>query len=312
MADEEPSGPDLLEAQQEHQVRDLVRRATEVDAVAPVSEQALHRLTGSSDTDHVLWTADGAVVGYAGVEPGHGEHPAMVEVAVDPAHRGRGIGRALVSEALARGGAGTRVWAHGDLPAARAVAARLGLRSVRELLQLRRPLDVPELPQVRTPDGVTLRTYAGPRDDADLLRVNAAAFDWHPEQGAWTQREIEERVAESWFDPAGLFVAEDAATGEMLGFHWTKVHAAMPAREADGVAAEPAIGEVYVVAIAPAAQGRGLGRVLTVAGLRYLRDRGLGSVLLYTEADNESALHTYGRLAFERFHVDVAYAGGEG
>ncbi|MFD4295173.1 mycothiol synthase [Rhodococcus sp. NPDC058532] len=304
MTDEAPRGFDHLDSLQEKQIRDLIDRAAGVDGTEPVSEQAVHRLSGRSDTEHLLWTVDGAVVGYAGVEPAHGEHPAMVEAVVDPGHRGRGIGRALVSAALRRGGPGTRVWAHGDLPAARAVASRLGLTPARELLQLRRRLDAPPLPDVPVPDGVTLRTYAGPGDDAGLLRVNAAAFDWHPEQGSWTQREIDERVAEPWFDPAGLFVAADSVTGEMLGFHWTKVH--------DASGADPAIGEVYVVAIAPSAQGRGLGRLLTVAGLRYLRDRGLGSVLLYTEADNTSALHTYDRLAFERFHVDVAYAGYEG
>ncbi|MGW5076715.1 mycothiol synthase [Rhodococcus sp. NPDC004095] len=294
----------LLSEEQELQIRALLTRATAADGTEPLSEQAVHRLSGRSDSEHLLWTVDGTVVGYAGLEPAHGEHPAMVEAAVHPEHRGRGIGRELVSAALRRGGPGTRVWAHGDLPAARAVAARLGLTPARELLQLRRRLDAPALPEVPVPDGVILRTYAGASDDPELLRVNAAAFDWHPEQGSWTQREIDERVAESWFDPAGLFVAEDTATGEMLGFHWTKVHA-----ETD---TDPAIGEVYVVAIAPAAQGRGLGRLLTVAGLRYMRDRGLGAVLLYTEADNESALHTYDRLAFERYHVDVAYAGGEG
>lgn len=299
----------LLDAEQESQVRELAARASATDGTDPLSEQALHRLGGRSDTSHLLSTLDDRIVGYAGVEPAHDGHPAMVEVVVDPAHRGRGIGRDLVSSALERGGVGTRVWAHGDLPAARAVASRLGLTAARELLQLRRPLDAPALPEVTVPDGITLRTYAGPGDDADLLRVNAAAFDWHPEQGAWTQREIDERVAEPWFDPAGLFIAEDAVTGEMLGFHWTKVHPATVSPDGPG---EPAIGEVYVVAVSPAAQGRGLGRLLTVAGLRYLRDRGLGSVLLYTEADNTAALHTYYRLAFERYHVDVAYAGEVG
>ncbi|MBM7458138.1 mycothiol synthase [Rhodococcus coprophilus] len=282
-------------------VRDLIGRADAVDGTAPVSEQVIHSLTRDGDALHLVEVSDDVVVGYANLVPGHDEHPAMAEVVVDPGHRGRGLGGELVEAALTAGGDGARVWAHGDLPAARAVAHRLGLTGVRELLQLRRPLDVPALPAVEVPDSIVLRTYRGPSDDAELLRVNAAAFAWHPEQGRWAEVDVEERRAEAWFDPEGLFLAFDAAEPDvLLGFHWTKVH---PATETDD-----ALGEVYVVGIDPSAQGRGLGRLLTLAGLHHLRDRGLRTVLLYVEGDNTAALNTYGKLGFERFHVDVAYA----
>jgi tyrosyl-tRNA synthetase len=60
------------------------------------------------------------------------------------------------------------------------------------------------------------------------------------------------RMAEPWFDPSGLLVA-DSDEG-LLAFHWTKQHS-------------PELGEVYVVGIDPAAQGQGLGKLLTLAGL---------------------------------------------
>ncbi|ORL11599.1 mycothiol synthase [Prescottella equi] len=283
-------------------VRAMIARATVADGTAPISEQAVHALAADGPSRHLVCTVENRPVGYAHLEPGHGDHPAMAEVVVDPAERGAGVGGRLVAAVLEAGGPGTRVWAHGNLPAAVAVARRLGLTGARELLQLRRSLATPDLPDVVVPDGVALRTYRGSEDDAELLRVNAAAFAWHPEQGTWTQREIDERRAEPWFDPAGLFLAfpSEGDTNRLLGFHWTKVHA-----PENG---DPALGEVYVVGIDPDAQGRGLGRVLTLAGLHHLRDRGLGTVLLYVEGDNTAALHTYERLGFERFHVDVAYA----
>ncbi|MFF3227682.1 mycothiol synthase [Nocardia suismassiliense] len=284
-------------------VRQLLERATATDGVAPVSEQGVLSLSAGDDPSvrHLLAVRDDVVTGYANLVPAHGEHPAMAEVAVDPPARGHGIGTELVAAALTEGGPGTRVWAHGNLPAAKAVSARLGLATARELWQMRRPLATSELPQVATRGGVTIRTYAGAADDAELLRVNNAAFAWHPEQGGWTARDIEARRAEPWFDPKGLFLATDTAhPGRVLGFHWTKVH----------YDETPAVGEVYVVGIDPAAQGRGLGRLLTLVGLHYLRDRGLTEVLLYTEADNTSAVHTYTRLGFTPAHVDVAYAAG--
>ncbi|WP_280488743.1 mycothiol synthase [Nocardia farcinica] len=280
-------------------VRELLAAASAADGVAPVSEQAVLSLGEPGAARHLLAEQDGELAGYANLVPAHGDHPAMAEAAVAPARRGRGIGTALVREALAAGGADARVWAHGDRPAAKAVAARLGLRTARELWQMRRSLATPQLPELVVPDGIILRTYAGPADDAELLRVNNAAFDWHPEQGGWTERDIAVRRAESWFDPAGLFLATDtAAPDRVLGFHWTKVHADE----------QPPVGEVYVVGIDPAAQGRGLGRLLTLAGLHHLRERGLGGVLLYTEADNTAAVNTYTKLGFAPAHVDVAYA----
>ncbi|MFC4124526.1 mycothiol synthase [Nocardia rhizosphaerae] len=289
---------DRVEPEVATRIRALLDRANTADGVAPVSEQVVLSLADTdSATRHLLAERDGELVGYANLVAAHGEHPAMVEVAVDPSARRAGIGTDLVRVALAEGGTGTRVWAHGDLPAAKALATRLDLVTARELWQMRRSLATPELPELTVPDDLLLRTYQGPVDDAELLRVNNAAFAWHPEQGGWTERDIAARRAESWFDPAGLFLAFDVADpARLLGFHWTKVHQdAAPA------------GEVYVVGIDPPAQGRGLGRLLTSAGLRYLRDRGSAEVLLYTEADNVAAVHTYTRLGFAPAHIDVAY-----
>ncbi|NKY47381.1 mycothiol synthase [Nocardia cerradoensis] len=303
---------------------DLVERANAADAVAPISEQAVLSVTASGPaghdsadagtdapvgrTRHLAVERDGELVAYANLVPAHGDHPAMAEAVVDPRVRGRGIGATLVAAALEAGGPGARIWAHGNLAPARAVAGRLGLTVARELWQMRRALtQAPdgdqatiELPELKVPADIVLRTYAGPADDAEILRVNNAAFDWHPEQGGWTEAEIAVRRAAPWFDPKGLFIAADPADPtHILGFHWTKVHE--PDETSD------AVGEVYVVAIDPAAQGRGLGRVLTLAGLHYLRDRGLGAVILYTEADNTAAVHTYTRLGFETAHIDAAY-----
>ena len=161
---------------------------------------------------------------------------------------------------------------------------------------MRRPLN--DLPEVTIPDGVRIATYSGPADDAELLRVNNAAFAWHPEQGGWTAADIDERRGESWFDPEGIFLAIDETTGKLLGFHWTKVH-------------NTDLGEVYVVGVDPAAQGRGLGAALTLVGLHHLAGAltasSQPSVMLYVEADNSAAVKTYSRLGFDVSSVDAAY-----
>ncbi|MCG5431280.1 mycothiol synthase [Mycobacterium sp. MYCO198283] len=295
---------DALSDAQRERVTEVIAAARDTDGVAPVGEQVLRALR-TQHTAHLLATDGNDVVGYLNLAAADGDDPAMAELVVHPAARRRGTGTALLRAALARGGPGTRAWAHGTLPAARGLAAALDLVAVRELLQMRRPLS--ELPPVDEPAGVMLRTYRGPEDDAELLRVNNAAFAWHPEQGGWTDADLDERRGEPWFDPDGLFLAFDRDTGALLGFHWTKVHT-VPRGDVRG----PALGEVYVVGVDPAAQGRRLGHYLTLVGLHHLATvlapADDPTVMLYVESDNAAAVRTYQRLGFTVFAVDTAYA----
>ena len=292
----------------ERRIQELIAAARKADGVAPVGDQVLRELSHDR-TRHLLALDGDSVVGYLDLAPATDEAPAMAEVVVHPQWRRRGIGSAMARTALAEGGSGTRIWAHGNLEPARATAKAIGLTPARELLQMRRPLT--NLPPVTIPAGVRVCTYRGPDDDAELLRVNNAAFAWHPEQGGWTAADIAERRGEPWFDAAGLFMAFDEETGGLLGFHWTKVHNA-GGRERSDSGSGPGLGEVYVVGVDPAAQGRGIGAALTLVGLHHLAQRLSGAdqaaVMLYVEADNSAAVNTYQRLGFEVSNIDVAYA----
>jgi mycothiol synthase len=111
-----------------------------------------------------------------------------------------------------------------------------------------------------------------------------------------TQRDLDDRKAEPWFDPNGFFLAVRDEDGTIAGFHWTKVHR----RER--------LGEVYVVGVSPGAQGAGLGRALTATGLRHLAyDRGLPTAMLYVDADNGPAVAVYERLGFTVHETDLMY-----
>lgn len=312
-------------------VRETALAAAVVDGRVPLSEQFLrdlgrsrpglwHLLAGGTAPEARIDTAPAARIagepeapidtapeaGIDAVAPADGIAgyaqlaEAVAELVVHPGHRRRGIGTALVQALLDREPA-VRVWAHGNLPAAAALARRFGLAKVRELWQMRRTPAAGPLPDLEPPQGVRIRPFVVGSDEAEFLRVNNAAFDWHPEQGGWTVEQMREREAEPWFDAEGFLLAEEEGQGgALLGYHWTKVH--------PPGAGEPAMGEVYVLGVDPAAHGRGLGRVLTLAGLHHLRERGLDTVLLYVEADNAPAVRVYEKLGFAVHTADVVYA----
>lgn len=309
-----------LEPAQVAEVGALCDTAAAADGVQPLSEHVrLHLRHGGEERRdrHVLAERRSGIVGYAHLDPTDPVAGPVAELVVHPDHRRHGVGRDLLAAAIgaARGETGTdrlRLWAHGGHPAAWPLAKRFGFTEGRRLEQWQRPLD-DDLPPVPLPEGVRLRSFRVGEDEPAWLELNARAFADHPEQGGWTRRDLEARLAEPWFDPDGFLLAVNRPGGRgtperLIGFHWTKVHGS---RDAAGAAhGHDPIGEVYVVGVDPDHQGRGLGRSLTLAGLRWLAGRGLARAMLYVEGDNAAAQATYRALGFRHWDTDVMFYRG--
>jgi len=282
----------------------LAAAAAAADGVGPLSDQTvLHvRHGGDPGARNLLLWRGGGLAGFAHLDAAAGPAGARSgELVVHPGHRRLGLGRMLVEAVTAEaGGRPVALWAHGDLPAAAALAAGTGLTRTRALWRMSRSLRAP-LAEPRLAGGISVRTFIPGQDEPAWVALNDRAFAAHPEQGRWTIQDIDEREREPWFDPAGFFLAE--LDGRMVGFHWTKIHPAGPAPGSGPV------GEVYVIGVDPAGQGSGLGRALTLVGLRYLRDRGLDEVMLYVEESNPAAIGLYESLGFARAGTDVMYGG---
>lgn len=294
-------------------VRALLRNAEAADGVEPISEAARLDLRAAAVADNgprevrhlVVMGPGGSIDGYARLDLRAAATGAAVsEFAIAPTARNQGNGASLLDAQLrisGRYGAALRAWAHGDLPAAAALARRVDLSRDRVLWQIARPLGGSDgLPERALPPGITLRTFVVGADESAWLAVNNRAFADHPEQGRWTVNDVLARESEPWFDPAGFLLAV-RPDGSIAGFHWTKVRGGTP-----GGAAAP-IGEVYVLGVDPSAQGLRLGPALTVAGLKYLQQRGIERVILYVDDSNPAARATYRKLGFADVRADVQY-----
>lgn len=210
---------------------------------------------------------------------------AELDLVVDPARRGQGIGSAALNQVLADTSGSLSTWVHGTNPAADAVLSRAGFEPVRTLLKMTAPIDV-DVPgpnwHPHVPAGYTLRAFRL-EDSTAWLALNARVFAEHPEQGRLTEDDLTARLDEPWFE-AENFLLLFADSTELVGYCWLKV--------AGGE------GEIYVIGVAPELAGQGLGATLLDAGLERLADiaRANGDirhVSLFVEADNARAIHLY-------------------
>ncbi|WP_145943701.1 mycothiol synthase [Corynebacterium glyciniphilum] len=293
------------------QIRSLLSAVEEADGVPAYSEAFLRSIeVGEDGYRHLTAEVDGQLVGVVSVNPSY-----VAELAVHPDARRRGVATGMLRE-IGRHLDVERqlsVWSHGDLESARNFADGRRARTVRELLKMsvdctdadRRATLLAGRDEAKATverEGLTVLDYPAACEafgvehvDTEWLRVNNEAFAWHPEQGGWDLGKLEEARSTDWFDPNGvIFLFDDR---ECLGFHWTKRPGGDPH------------GEVYVVCLADAARGRGLGGPVTLLGIGYLLDGGADAVDLYVEGDNVPAVATYRRLGFDVVHRDVVYRG---
>jgi mycothiol synthase len=297
-----PGGPEELAAA--HRLADAALAA---DGHPSVGDAVWRDLEHPARSGLGLLAIDGGTsVGYlhAAADGGTVERATTISLVVHPAHRGAGVGEALVQRAVESlaGPAGApnhlQLWIFGAGDGADQFASRVGFTRERELRQMRVPLPLAAEPSPRWPEGVTVRSFEPGRDEQAWLEVNNRSFAADPDQSGWDETMLRERMEEGWFDPAGFLLAFDGRA--LAGFCWTKVH------PADAREPEP-LGEIYVIGADPDRQGAGLGRSLVVAGLASLSARGVHTGMLFVDAANEPAVRLYEKLGFTTARVDRAY-----
>jgi mycothiol synthase len=261
--------------------------------------------------DFVLAELDGEAIAFAGqdwVDTRDGaSRTYRVWGAVDPAYRGRGIGRALLrdNERRARALAAThdveRARVFGSFAAEGRPAARLleaaGYEIERWFFEMTRP-SLDGLVDVPLPDGIELRPIT-PDQRLALWRANREAFRDH-----WGGSDESEAAMSRFLDQPntdpGLWVVawdgDEIAAGVINGINSEE-------NEALGVQR----GWLSSVFTRRAWRRRGLARALIAKSLIVLRDRGMTSAGLGVDADNrQGALRLYEDAGFavtERFNA---------
>jgi len=283
----------------------LIKAAHDFDGTPPIAEHVLLHLRhgGDKSDSHLVIEENNKVIAYAHLDATDLVAGPSVEAVVHPNHRSKGLGSLILKEAIKVCGDKTRIWSHGDLPAAQAIAASLNLERLWSNLLMSKPLGEIQPVTSKYP----IRTFIPDFDNQEFLSLNNKVFANYPDQGGWSKSDLEVRVNEEWFDEKGFFVCENK--GKLIGFCWTKIHGththSHEGNETDH--GHEAIGEIYVLAVDPAYKGQGIGKDLTTTGLNYLKYQGLNSAMLYVGVENMPALNLYTSLDFSDFGSDVMY-----
>lgn len=298
-----------LSKSQQESVLALIKAAHDFDGTPAIAEHVLLHLRhgGDKSDSHLVIEENKEVIAYAHLDTTDLVSGPSVEAVVHPQHRGKGLGALILKEAIKICGDKTRIWSHGDLPAAKAIAASLKLERLWSNLLMSKPIG--EIQPV-TPK-YPIRTFIPGLDNQAFLALNNKVFTDYPDQGGWSEEDLKVRVNESWFDDKGFFVAEDR--GGLIGFCWTKIHGAHTHSHTGGDDdhGHEALGEIYVLAVNPDYKGQGVGRDLTITGLNYLKYQGLNNVMLYVGVENKPAFKLYKSLGFNEFGSDVMYRFGK-
>lgn len=299
-------------------VASLVRGAEAHDRVPRVldDEELVQDLAAPHldlDADTRVAIRNGDLAGWAYVWHPPAQHRldrAELYGEVAPEHRGRGVGRALLSWSVDRARARLTARRH-DLPRfirvnaydwlhdRHRLYARLGFETVRWHEELLRPLH--DLPPLTVPDGVVLQPWPDDRDDELRVLRNAAFAD------AWGSTVVEPDL---WYGftrghgarPDLSVIAVEDGTGEVIGLC---VNQAYPEDEAVTGRRDAWIANIGTVR---AARGRGVASAMIAWSLAAFADAGFSHAMLDVDTDNPTgAARLYRNLGFEPHHRSITY-----
>lgn len=272
---------------------------TEVEKLEPtghctspqVLTENLCRPNYSPEQDLFVIEARENMVGYLDVTPELKIGRVILNCLIHPDHRRGGLASKLLGYATHRTKELGVKLAHVNIPqnnaVAKSVLSKLGFRFVRRFLQLR--LDIAKIRR-QDVDWTTLQCHHLQHGEEDkLTRIQNRSF-----AGSWgynpnTVEEIVYRINLSHCSPEDVVLAYDG--DKVIGYCWT--------RTACEAAAGEGKGQIFMLGVEPDYRGRGIGKGVLLAGLYYLKSKGLQVAELTVDSRNRAACDLYQSIGFK-------------
>lgn len=253
----------------------------------------LGRPNFSPEKDLFIAETDKKIIGYMSLTPELGIGRVLLDCLVHPRCRRQGAAAKLFSSARQRAKElGARV-VQCSIPefngAARGLASSLGFKFIRHFFELELDLYNTHLPDVK--DGVFVSRHLRPGEEDKLTEIQNRSF-----LGTWgfnpnTTEEIAYRLNLNGRSPGDVIIAFESE--KPIGYCWTI------AKIEDSPAREEKRGQIHMLGVAPNYQEKGIGKEILLAGLAYLKRKGIKVVQLTVDSESHAARYLYESVGFE-------------
>jgi len=211
------------------------------------------------------------------------------------AYRNQGIGHKLLTAALehARGSGVSliHVEASTEGTAARHILDSEAFYEVKRFWQMRWEGD--QLPPVGLPNGFSIRSFKLDQDEETLTNLQNTAFGQNWGFSPNTVEQISARVRLDRSNPEGIIFIVDG--DRVSGYNWTL----RSFNETNST------GWVAMTGVHPDYRGKGLGTSVVLAGMEYLKSKGVDGIELEVDSENDPARELYLKLGYRKIGQTV-------
>ncbi len=240
---------------------------------------------------------NGRLVGFVLMTPETRIGRVVASGGVLASHRGQGIGRGLLMACINFASTTGASFLHTESPhqddAAGRLLESLGFAVVRRYWQMR--WEGQQAPMARLPAGFYMRSFCLGQDEEALTELQNAAFSHNWGFCPNTVEEVSARVRHKRCDPQGIIFVTDGS--RLAGYNWTLRAAS----------AGQAVGWIFMTGIHPDYRRRRLGRAIVLAGMEYLKSRGVDCIELDVDEQNLPARSLYQSIGFRKVGQTLWY-----
>jgi len=254
-----------------------------------VLSERLSRPNYHPEQDLFIAEAAGKVIGYIDITPELSIGRVLLDCLVHPQHRRKGLAKELsyygIRRAKELGARVVHVNITQDNVAAKNLLSELGFEPVRRFFELRLQLSKARLPDVERTALLYHHLQCGEEDELAQIQNCSFADTWGYNPN--TTEEIVYRVNLSNCSPRDVILASEE--DKPIGYCWTRIKMEKGASK----------GQIYMLGVDPNHRGRGIGRLLLLAGLSYLTSRGVAVAELTVDSQNRVASALYKSVGFK-------------